>query len=208
MEYLVRRGRDPAVLSAAPQRLLARAQALGRRSRRISPGEYSLSRRRRIFAPADFTPAENSRAALATAIFALHPLYVESVAWITEQKNALSAVFYFGAMLTYLRFDEERRRSSYFLALGLFVAGLLTKTVTATLPAALLVIFWWRRGRLSWRRDVRPLVPWFALGARAAAGPLGGSGALRCGGRSARSVDVSAERDLSRSSHALPGDAR
>ncbi|HWA87151.1 MAG TPA: tetratricopeptide repeat protein, partial [Opitutus sp.] len=43
--------------------------------------------------------------------------------------------------------------------------ALLTKTVTATLPAALLVVFWWKRGRLEWRRDVRPLLPWFALGA-------------------------------------------
>ena len=42
--------------------------------------------------------------------------------------------------------------------------GLLSKTVTATLPAALLVIFWWQRGRLSWRRDVLPLVPFFVLG--------------------------------------------
>ena len=106
-------------------------------------------------------------AALAAAIFALHPVEVESVAWITEQKNTLSAVFYFGAMLAYLRFDEKRQTSIYFLALGLFVAGLWTKTVTATLPAALLVIFWWQRGRLSWGRDVRPLVPWFALGAAA-----------------------------------------
>src|SRR5262249_2604560 len=47
----------------------------------------------------------------------------------------------------------------------LFALGLLTKTVTATLPAALLVILWWQRGKLSWRRDVRPLVPWFVLGA-------------------------------------------
>ena len=45
--------------------------------------------------------------------------------------------------------------------------GLLSKTVTATLPAALLVIFWWQRGRLSWRRDVLPLVPFFVLGAAA-----------------------------------------
>ena len=85
---------------------------------------------------------------MAAAIFALHPVQVESVAWITEQKNTLSAVFYLGAMLAYLRFDESRRRSLYALALGLFVLGLLAKTVTATLPAALLVIFWWQRGRL------------------------------------------------------------
>jgi Flp pilus assembly protein TadD len=103
-------------------------------------------------------------ALLAAAIFALHPVHVESVAWITEQKNTLSAVFYLGAMLVYLRFDQTRRRSLYCWALGLFLLGLLAKTVTATLPAALLLIFWWQRGKLSWRRDVLPLVPFFGLG--------------------------------------------
>ena len=104
---------------------------------------------------------------LAGFIFALHPACVESVAWISEQKNTLSAVFYLGAALVYLRFDQDRRPARYFLALGLFVLALLTKTVTATLPAALLVVFWWRRGRLDWRRDVRPLLPWLGLGATA-----------------------------------------
>src|SRR5215831_12025841 len=93
---------------------------------------------------------------LAAAIFALHPLQAESVAWMTEQKNTLSGVFYLGAMLTYLRFDQDRRRFLYLLALGLFALALLTKTVTATLPGALLVICWWQRGHLSWRRDVAP----------------------------------------------------
>jgi protein O-mannosyl-transferase len=102
---------------------------------------------------------------LAAGIFALHPVYVESVAWITEQKNTLSAVFYFASLLFYLRFDEERSTRDYFCAAGFFVLALLSKTVTATLPAALLVIFWWKRGRLSWTRDVAPLLPWFALGA-------------------------------------------
>jgi tetratricopeptide (TPR) repeat protein len=106
-------------------------------------------------------------ALLAAAIFALHPVMVESVAWIAEQKNTLSAVFYLSAMLMYLEFDQSRRRSQYGVALGLFVLGLLTKTVTASLPAALLVIFWWQRGTLSRKRDVLPLVPFFLLGALA-----------------------------------------
>ncbi|MGH7010304.1 MAG: tetratricopeptide repeat protein [Caulobacteraceae bacterium] len=50
-------------------------------------------------------------------------------------------------------------------ALALFVLSLWCKTVTATLPAALLVVFWWKRGRLEWRRDVLPVVPWIAVGA-------------------------------------------
>ena len=103
----------------------------------------------------------------AALIFALHPVQVESVAWISEQKNTLSAVFYFAAALAYLKFDDNRRRGPYFLALSLFVCALLTKTVTATLPAALCVVLWWKRGRLDLRRDVGPLLPWFALGVAA-----------------------------------------
>jgi len=100
---------------------------------------------------------------LAGLIFALHPVCVEAVAWISEQKSTLSAVFYLSSAFIYLGFDRTRRRSSYLWALGLFICALLTKTVTATLPAALLVVFWWKRGRLDRRRDVRPLLPWFAL---------------------------------------------
>ena len=103
-------------------------------------------------------------AVLAAFIFAVHPVHVESVAWITELKNTLSGVFYLGAALAYLRFDTDRRKQSYALALGLFALALLSKTVTATLPAALLVVFWWQRGRLRLREDVLPLLPFFALG--------------------------------------------
>lgn len=102
-------------------------------------------------------------ALLATAIFAVHPVMVESVAWMTEQKNTLSAVFYLGALLMYIEFDESRGSSRYFIALALFALALMTKTATVTLPVALLVIFWWQRGTLSWQRDVRPLMPFFAL---------------------------------------------
>jgi tetratricopeptide (TPR) repeat protein len=104
---------------------------------------------------------------LAGLIFALHPICVEAVAWISEQKSVLSGVFCLAAALAYLHFDQSRRPSRYFAALGLFILALLSKTVTATLPAALLVVFWWRRGRLEWKHDVRPLLPWLALGASA-----------------------------------------
>ena len=102
---------------------------------------------------------------LAAAVFALHPVCVESVAWISEQKNTLSLVFYLLAALAYLRFERARQGRWYALALGLFVLALLSKSVTATLPGALLLVQFWRQGRLSWRRDVVPLIPWFLVGA-------------------------------------------
>ncbi len=113
---------------------------------------------------------------LAALIFAVNPVHVESVAWITEQKNTLSAVFYLSAALVFFDWHERSDRESvqprsarwyYLLASFLFLLALLTKTVTATLPAALLVLAWWRTGRLSWHNDIRPLLPWFVLGAAA-----------------------------------------
>jgi tetratricopeptide (TPR) repeat protein len=106
-------------------------------------------------------------AALAAGIFALHPVMVESVAWVSEFKNTLSGFFYLGAALAYLHFDKDRLQRWYGLALVLFVLALLSKTVTATLPGALLVVFWWQRGRLGWRRDVLPVLPFLVLGAAA-----------------------------------------
>jgi tetratricopeptide (TPR) repeat protein len=102
-------------------------------------------------------------ALLAVTLFALHPVCAETVAWISEQKNTLSTVFYLGAALAYLRFDAERKPRWYALGLGCFALALLSKSVTATLPAALLVVLWWKRGRLSWKGDAAPLVPWFVL---------------------------------------------
>jgi tetratricopeptide (TPR) repeat protein len=104
---------------------------------------------------------------LAGAVFALHPVCVESVAWIAEQKSTLSGVFYLASALLYFNFDKTRRRSSYIAAFGLFLCAILSKSVTATLPAALLVVLWWKRGRLEVKRDISPLSPWLALGVAA-----------------------------------------
>lgn len=133
-------------------------------------------------------------AVLAAAIFAVHPVHVESVAWISELKNTLSGVFYFAALLVYLHYlrltsqarssqseipnrpvaglgtyfgfrmsDLAFRRLVYATALVLFTAALLSKTVTATLPAVVLVLIWWRHGRIA-LDDVRPLLPFFLVG--------------------------------------------
>ena len=104
---------------------------------------------------------------LAAFVFALHPVCVESVAWVAEQKNTQSLVFYLGAALAYDRFTVTRSRHAYGLGLLLFVLALLSKTTTATLVPAFWVVAWWRHGGLQWARDVRPLLPWFALGAAA-----------------------------------------
>ena len=96
-------------------------------------------------------------------LFAVHPVAVESVAWITEQKNTLSMAFYLGAALAYFRFDAARTASSYIVATLLFVLAVGSKTTTATLPAALWVVLWWIRGRLQWKRDVLPLLPWIVI---------------------------------------------
>jgi tetratricopeptide (TPR) repeat protein len=109
-------------------------------------------------------------AVVAAAVFALHPVQVESVAWMTELKNTLSGAFYFLAAAAYLRFDDTRKWRWYAIAFALFALALGSKTVTATLPAALLVVWWWRRGRIDVRRDVLPLVPLFAMGIAAGLG--------------------------------------
>lgn len=103
----------------------------------------------------------------AALLFALHPVAVESVAWVSEQKNTLSLVLYLGAALAYLRFADARTPARYGLATLLFAGALATKTVTATLPAALLVVLAWRRGAMPDRRDLLALLPWLTLGVAA-----------------------------------------
>lgn len=101
---------------------------------------------------------------LAAAIFALHPIMVESVAWISELKNTLSGVFFLAAALTYLTYAENGNRRSYVSSLGLFVLGLLSKSTIATFPLAMLAVLWCKGGKLSYKRDIVPLLPFFLGG--------------------------------------------
>ena len=138
-----------------------------------------------------------SGAFLAALIFALHPVAVESVAWITERKNVLAAVFYFASALCWLRGepfaidhtpaqrDPKGKKQKapvespadgrtgvvskwYFISLFFFVCAMLSKTVACSLPAAMLLIIWWKTGRIT-RRDALVLAPFFAIGLALAA---------------------------------------
>ena len=100
---------------------------------------------------------------LAATLWALHPVNVESVAWITELKNTQSGLFFFLSVWCFLRSEAgAARRRWYGLALLCGLAALLSKPSTVVLPLALLLCVWWERG--SWRRaDILRIAPFFIL---------------------------------------------
>src|SRR5436305_11241868 len=103
---------------------------------------------------------------LAGAIFALHPVQVESVAWITERKNVLMGFFFLLTLLAWTAFVDERTKRPwrfYGLALILYVLALSAKTTACTLPAALLLILWLQKKSINWERILQ-IAPFFLLG--------------------------------------------
>jgi tetratricopeptide (TPR) repeat protein len=119
------------------------------------------------------------RSAFVAALFALHPLHVESVAWISERKDVLSAFFALLALLAYARFVEESKVQSpmskvfYVLALFAFACGLMAKPMLVTLPFVMLLLDWWPLQRISnpefqmanFRRLLLEKIPFFVLSA-------------------------------------------
>jgi protein O-mannosyl-transferase len=102
-------------------------------------------------------------------LFAVHPLAVESVAWISEFKNTVSLPPLLLASIAYVEFDRGGRRRDWALSLFWFLAALACKTSTVMFPLVLLLFAWWRRGRLG-RRDLLRVLPF--LGAALALGAL------------------------------------
>lgn len=101
-------------------------------------------------------------------IFALHPVCTEAVGMISGQGTILSGFFFLAAGLVYLHFDEKRSKALYGWTIALFLLALLSKAVALTLPLALVVVLWWKYGRIQLKRDLSPIIPFFAIGAAGA----------------------------------------
>ena len=114
------------------------------------------------------------RSVLVAALFALHPLHVESFAWIAERKDVLSTLFWMVTLLAWLRYLERPGAGRYGVVLLAFAAGLMAKPMPVTLPFALLLLDVWPLGRLpvvsvrrtaAWLPLIREKLPLFAMSA-------------------------------------------
>ena len=108
------------------------------------------------------------------ALFALHPLHVESVAWVSERKDVLSTAFWFGALWAYAAFVERPAPARYALVVLCFTLGLMAKPMLVSLPLTLLIVDAWplrraERGLAAWRPLVLEKLPLFAMSLAASA---------------------------------------
>ena len=97
------------------------------------------------------------------AVFAVHPLHAESVAWIMARKDMLATLFCLASLLMWLRFAESRRRGHYASALLLFAAAMLCKSVVVVFPVTLLILQWWKEGSITKTYLLRT-APFFLVG--------------------------------------------
>lgn len=98
---------------------------------------------------------------LTTVIFAVHPVNVETAGWVYQQRTILPMLLMLASMLAYLRFETENRSFWYCLALLLFILALLSKISVMMLPAVVLLIAWWNRGKIE-RHDIVRMLPFIA----------------------------------------------
>lgn len=111
------------------------------------------------------------RSALVAVLFALHPLHVESVAWVAERKDVLSACFWFLTLLAYVWYSERPGWSRYFAVASSLCFGLMAKPMVVTLPLVLLLLDYWPLTRLRhrWRKAILEKLPLLVLSGAAAA---------------------------------------
>jgi tetratricopeptide (TPR) repeat protein len=112
------------------------------------------------------------RSALVALVFALHPLHVESVAWVSERKDVLSALFWFLALWAYVRYTERPGVGRYLAVLLCFVLGLMSKPMIVTLPFVLLLLDFWPLRRPLNGALIREKLPLLALAVLAAVATL------------------------------------
>ncbi|MCG6551153.1 MAG: hypothetical protein L7F77_02400, partial [Candidatus Magnetominusculus sp. LBB02] len=109
------------------------------------------------------------RSALIAALFAAHPMRVESVAWVAERKDVLSAFFWISAMCAYVYYTKRPSLGRYMSVILCFILGLMSKPVIITLPLALLLADYWPLGRFTSRAGAASLlmekVPFLILSA-------------------------------------------
>ena len=171
-----------AVLSADRHEFLAGLSTLESLDDSLPRGEHPVARRVGVVVLAVVGSASVARrmAGERNRIFAVHPVLVESVAWVTERKNVLSLAPYLGALLVYGKYAQwetsmagrtptsgdtrgkNEQKFLYGVAFVLFLCALLAKTTAFSLPAVVLLIGWWKRGQIRWRADVMPMLPFFA----------------------------------------------
>jgi tetratricopeptide (TPR) repeat protein len=109
------------------------------------------------------------RSAIVAALFAVHPMHVESVAWVSERKDVLSAFFFLLTLLAYTKYVRSRSEKAsnfqtfvfYLLALALYALGLLSKPMLVTTPFVLLLLDWWPLGRCEIKRST--MIGWLPL---------------------------------------------
>ena len=109
------------------------------------------------------------RSAFVALIFALHPLHIESVAWVAERKDVLSGLFFFATLWAYLNYVERRGIGRYMLLTLAFCCALMSKPTTVTLPFVLLLLDYWPLKRHGWTRLVLEKAPLIALSILASA---------------------------------------
>jgi len=97
------------------------------------------------------------------ALWALHPINVESVAWVTERKNVLSLLMALGSAHAFFGWLDKGKAKTLLISMGLFAAALLSKTVVASLPAVIMLLMWWREKPLK-IKTVTPLLAMLAVG--------------------------------------------